>query len=718
MNHENKILRPGHNCWRLERASRLAFLIDGETYFAAFRAAAAQAHRSIFIIGWDIDSRVALLRDSPPDDLPVALGQFLDNLARNRKGLDIYVLDWDFAMLYALDREILPIYKLGWNTHRRVHFRLDGEHPVGASHHQKIVIIDDTVAFVGGLDLTKGRWDTREHRPDEPRRRNPQGLSYPPFHDVQMLVDGQAAAALGALARERWRRATGVRLLLDGRSTRDPWPPKVTPWLTDVQVAIARTEPSYQSYREVQEIKQLYLDAIGAAQDWIYIENQYFTVTEIGAALEERLKEPEGPEVVIVSRHHGGGWLEESTMGTLRERVLERLKAADRHQHLRVFYPDHDGLRNQAINVHSKLMIVDNRFVRIGSANLNNRSMGYDTECDLAVEATDNRVAMTIASLRNELLAEHLGASVKSVEEAVRNHQSLIKAIDALSVGYRRLKRLSPDAPSEIDAWLPDSEVIDPERPIDPDRLARELLPDEDQDRVGRGIVSIGVLLLVTLGLAAAWRWTALSTYLEVKTLIAAVELYKQSALAPIWTPTLYALATLVAMPITVLIVVTAIVFGPFVGFAYALVGSLFGAALTFWIGHILGRASVRRLAGPHLNRLSRQLSKRGLLSVVVIRIVPVAPFTVVNLVAGASHIRFRDFLIGTVLGMIPGIGAVTIFSDQLFAVMHKPSLDTVSILAAVALAIAAGAIVLYYRLKGWPRKKNTEPDRGPANVL
>jgi len=102
----------------------------------------------------------------------------------------------------------------------------------------------------------------------------------------------------------------------------------------------------------------------------------------------------------------------------------------------------------------------------------------------------------------------------------------------------------------------------------------------------------------------------------------------------------------------------------------------------------------------------------------VVIRIVPVAPFTVVNLVAGASHIRFRDFLIGTVLGMIPGIGAVTIFSDQLFAVMHKPSLDTVSILAAVALAIAAGAIVLYYRLKGWPRKKNTEPDRGPANVL
>jgi phosphatidylserine/phosphatidylglycerophosphate/cardiolipin synthase-like enzyme len=197
---ESRILQPGRNCWRVEHAGRVAFLIDGAAYFAAFRAAAARARRSIFIIGWDIDSRVALLPGQPPDDLPVTLGQFLNELTRNRSGLNIYVLTWDFAMLYALDREILPIYKLGWSTHRRVHFHLDAEHPVGASHHQKIVVVDDAVAFVGGLDLTKCRWDTPEHRADDPRRCNHQGVPYPPFHDIQMLVDGDAARALGELA--------------------------------------------------------------------------------------------------------------------------------------------------------------------------------------------------------------------------------------------------------------------------------------------------------------------------------------------------------------------------------------------------------------------------------------------------------------------------------------------------------------------------------------
>ncbi len=680
----------------------MAFLVDGNAYFAAFRSAAAQARRSIFIIGWDIDSRIALLRDRSDDDLPVALGQFLDALARRRKEMEIYVLNWDFAMLYALDREILPIYKLGWSTHRRVRFHLDAEHPVGASHHQKIVVIDDTVAFVGGLDLTKGRWDTPEHRPENPHRRNPQGMPYPPFHDVQMLVDGDAAAALGELARERWRRATGARLSLKGHSDADPWPAEVTSSITDVEVAIARTEPQYKSYPEVQEIKRLYFDAIAAARDWIYIENQYFTVAGIGEALGKRLEEPDGPEVVVVLRLRGGGWLEENTMGTLRVRVLKSLRARDQHQRLRIYYPDHDGLEDQAINVHSKLMVIDDRFALVGSANLSNRSMGYDTECDLAVEANDTRVAPAIATFRNRLLAEHLGANVQKVEKTVKEKASLIAAIDAMPTGNRMLKPLPLELPPEIDAWLPDSNAIDPERPIDPDRLARELVPEEEGRRVGRRLVSIMLLLLAMAGLAAAWRWTALGDWLDVQRLVEPVELFKQWPLAPIWILTLYLIAALVAIPITVLIVATAVVFGPFLGFAYALTGSLLGAALTFWIGHVLGRAPVRRLAGRRLNKLSRRLSERGPLSVLVVRLFPVAPFTIVNLVAGASHIRCRDFLIGTALGMTPGIGAVAIFSDQLVAVLREPTLATMSILAALALAITGGAMALHFWLRRW----------------
>src|SRR5690606_25957780 len=97
-----------------------------------------------------------------------------------------YVLAWDFAMLYALDREWLPAYKLEWRAHRRLHFRMDGEHPPGGSHHQKMVVVDDALAFVGGLDLTRARWDTPAHSPGDPRRVETAPEPYRPFHDIEL----------------------------------------------------------------------------------------------------------------------------------------------------------------------------------------------------------------------------------------------------------------------------------------------------------------------------------------------------------------------------------------------------------------------------------------------------------------------------------------------------------------------------------------------------
>ena len=115
-------------------------------------------------------------------------------------------------MIYTLEREFFPRYKLKWRTHKNIHFHLDGAHPAGASQHQKIVVVDDAVAFVGGFDLSKWRWDTPEHAIDNELRIDPDGKPYPPFHDVQMLVDGDAAEALGELARERWHIAAGKKI--------------------------------------------------------------------------------------------------------------------------------------------------------------------------------------------------------------------------------------------------------------------------------------------------------------------------------------------------------------------------------------------------------------------------------------------------------------------------------------------------------------------------
>ncbi|MEO8536856.1 MAG: hypothetical protein ABI533_04965 [Betaproteobacteria bacterium] len=156
-----RLLQPGRNCWRVERAERLAFLVDGAEYFGAVRATLANARQSIFILGWDIDSRMRLVPEGAGDGLPEPLGDFLNAIVTRNRRLRGYVLSWDFAMLYAMEREWLPIFKLDGRTHRRLSFRLDDQHPVGASHHQKVIVVDDAVAFVSGYDLTRCRYDTR-----------------------------------------------------------------------------------------------------------------------------------------------------------------------------------------------------------------------------------------------------------------------------------------------------------------------------------------------------------------------------------------------------------------------------------------------------------------------------------------------------------------------------------------------------------------------------
>jgi phosphatidylserine/phosphatidylglycerophosphate/cardiolipin synthase-like enzyme len=138
----------------------------------------------------------------------------------------------------------------------------------------------------------------------------------------------------------------------------------------------------------VKEIERLYLDMIAAARHTLYIENQYFTAPRLAAALEKRLGEPDGPEIVLLVRLLSHGWLEEATMHVLRTRLIQRLQKADRYGRFKVYYPHVPDLAEGCcVDVHSKLMVVDDRMLRIGSSNLCNRSMGVDSECDVVLEA-------------------------------------------------------------------------------------------------------------------------------------------------------------------------------------------------------------------------------------------------------------------------------------------------------------------------------------------
>ncbi len=150
------ILKKGENCWKVGRAGRATPLVDAEEYYAALHAAAQKARHSIHIAGWDIHSQVELVRgENQVKGVPSRLGPFLDWLARTRPELDIRLLLWDFSVVFSMEREPMPVYSLGWRSHRRIKLRLDGENPLGGAHHQKFVVIDGNVAFAGASILPR-----------------------------------------------------------------------------------------------------------------------------------------------------------------------------------------------------------------------------------------------------------------------------------------------------------------------------------------------------------------------------------------------------------------------------------------------------------------------------------------------------------------------------------------------------------------------------------
>lgn len=656
---DTQILEPGRNCWRKERADRCAVLIDVEAYFRAFAAAAERARRSIMIVGWDFNGQVALRRDADTADPQSRIGPFLDALVGRNRQLQVHILIWDWAMIYSTERELLPLYRRDWRAHRRVYFELDDVHPIGASHHQKIAVVDDKIAFVGGIDFAPQRWDTSEHAEHEPRRVDPRGQSYRPFHDVQMAVDGPAARAIGDLVRRRWQVATG-RTLAPTDVESDPWPPDLEPDLESVPVAIARTQPGVQDVEEAREVERAYLDGIASARSSVYIENQYFTSHSVGRAIEGRLREDDAPEFAVVSRRSCSGWLEDRVMSGLRARLLKRIGEVDSVGRFAAYYPISG---KHEVDIHSKVMIVDDHLLRVGSANLANRSMGADTECDLIVEATSESARRGIRRLRARLLADQLGTSADRVEHALSEASSLIGAIDQLRAGSNSLERLprqhEQDAPSAESGLL---RLADPEQPIDAD-LIEQLFRDESGaqgEPAGslRGKLLAGAALAVTL--AGMWHFCALGDAIDARTIAAWLPSRIESPLAMAAIAAAFVPASLTLVPIAIPITVCALIMEPMYALVTATCGCLSSATISFGLGRRLHRRTVRRLAGSRLNQLTRKLqSAAAVLPLATLRLVPVAPFAIVNVVAGAIRVPYRTFLTATALGMAPGIVAL-----------------------------------------------------------
>jgi phosphatidylserine/phosphatidylglycerophosphate/cardiolipin synthase-like enzyme len=453
--------------WRRAKATRAHVVIDAADYFQIAQAAMTNAKQRIMLIGWDFDTRINLSRGRRrPGGAPNRLGEFITWLADRTPGLEIKILKWNFGALKMLGRGSTVLDLARWTMHPQIEFKLDGAHPLGCSHHQKLVVIDDKFAVCGGIDMTSDRWDTSEHLDDDKRRKRPNGKLYDPWHDVTMIVENEAAAALGALARMRWERAGGDALEPCKPQSESPWPAFVQAEFQFVEVGISRTRAEYEDCPAIFEIEKLFLEQIARARKFIYAENQYFASHKIAEAIAKRMAEPEPPEIFIVTAEKADGWLEQKAMDSARARLIAAVGEKDAQNKFSINVPY--TVNGTPIYVHSKVMIVDDEVVRIGSANMNNRSLGLDSECDLHIDATlpgNESAGRAITRLRHSLLAEHCGVSAEMMEKAMSAGCSMRDAAEGFGKSGRKLKRLVLEELSDAERLVADKAILDPETP-------------------------------------------------------------------------------------------------------------------------------------------------------------------------------------------------------------------------------------------------------------
>lgn len=462
--------------WRYATAERASVIIDAEGYFAHMQQAMLNARRRIMLIGWDFDTRIHLTQgrrwyERPVDaSYPARLGGFLLWLTRNRDDLQINILKWGLSIFQLSTRGSMVLDLVRMWPKRQINFKFDTKHPVGCTHHQKLAVLDEKLAVCGGIDLTHDRWDTRAHTEIEPKRKRPRGQPYGPWHDVTFMMEGEVAEALSGLCRARWERAGADPLENLVPAETSLWPDKLAVEFEDVEIGIARTRAEYEDVSAIAEIETLMLNQIAGAKRFIYIENQYFTSRKIADAIISRLREDDPPEIVLVHPEHAEGWLEMQAMDHARSAIARLIEEADTKDRFKL-YVAWSG--EKSIYIHAKLMIVDDRILRIGSANLNNRSMGLDSECDVFVDCgrkanRERGFEDTIKNLRFSLLAEHCGVSEETMAEVTGSLGSMHQAIERLGQdGIRQLRPFVIPELGKTEETLAEAQFLDPENPDD-----------------------------------------------------------------------------------------------------------------------------------------------------------------------------------------------------------------------------------------------------------
>ena len=695
--------RERQNCHTSTIASHARMLIDCVNFYRALHQALSKARHSIFITGWDIDSRIELIRreeDGAHEGVPRTLYDLLTQKAAENPDLKIYLNRWNYAFFMAGMREPLAVWRWKGAMLPNIHYCRDNMTPAWACHHQKIIVVDDEVAFVGGMDVAVNRWDDRAHSPGKSLRVDPGGVYNPfmrkefePYHDIQMVVAGDAARALAIWVRERWRRGAGydalpVREQSDPHVLPQSWPDNEPADFVQIPVAVALTMPPFAGREGLYQIERLYLDQIALAQEFIYIENQYLARDRIAIALRRRLEENTRLRVLLVSSYDPQGWMEKISMWTARVRfqnILSRVGIAER---VTFAYPlTHEDGISATTRIHSKLMIVDDRFLHIGSANINNRSMRMDTECDLCFEAANAAHRAKIKFIRNDLIREHTGYEEADIQAAIAGGQNPSIFLKRLSHSTQHLikindRRFFKKRPPDIRLGVTDPvKNVLPELPVPP---AADVPLRIDARRK-----MIGLAILFALLCASAFLWKA--GYTDGLNLrggaLSFFDSVRESPLAVPVAMAFYALAALLFAPVTVLSAVAVLAFGPGAGFLIALCGAMMAAMAGYALGRMTARDKIIFLTRTASEKIKSFAHKTDVTAIALLRLVPLAPFTAVNLALGMAGVPAFAYVWGTLLGFLPGTAVIIFVTGAFQNLWMDPGLGAAMLAASAILA-------------------------------
>jgi uncharacterized membrane protein YdjX (TVP38/TMEM64 family) len=443
-------------------------------------------------------------------------------------------------------------------------------------------------------------------------------------------------------------------------------------------------------------------------------------------------------EAIVLTTYEPGGWLEARTMGVGRQQFMASFADPSLSKRIQFVAPmsrcksDEEDPETEciapggtlSIHVHAKVLIVDDKFLRIGSSNLNNRSMGFDTECDVAIEAANSTERKKIASIRNRLIAEHWGSDEEHVAKALSAEGCVADALAALpkvpvfstahgsrtarlkpwrkvarTPAFRRVKPLERDEPTGNELVVL---LGDPERVVSTDELIAQATGGR------RPLIKWALLALAAAAALALLAWGVNSLDLDfggvVDRVVGGIEGLEGNPWRVPLVLVAFVIASVLAVPILALIGATVVALGPALGFLCSAVGTMLAASATFGIGRLVGRRPLQRLLGPKLEALEKRVTKGGVIAIALIRKVPIAPFTFVNMLIGAVGIRYRDFILGTALGMLPGIAAFSFVSDRAISAWREPTLQNVALIAA-AVVVWLGVV---FGIQHWLNRRTS----------